>query len=389
MSARLRLREHWRAADERRRAYPGHVWGRVTVHVELVGANPRRVIAPPCWECGERMTDVLVHLREESGEELNCPGIGPSCSCWLVLLDVRFGFCAECARYCALGVLNAAKMLALADLSPAGIGAAARRDGIGRLRNALPIALERHLGADRRTVARVRAALSRTTRERVKGSVMTSIEELLQEVARTGELPDGGEITSVMRRGRAAEREGARRGLRIAAKKIIAGADPEAVIEEATAKYGNVAGGGPEATESRGRELAAQVVANRDRGDIELRRAEAREAVRRREPIIDVLLSGVRAGGVDPGDLDAFRLAERLSDDQRRDWRLRATAAGERVSRVFREGDQGGARQLARILADDLAGDLAPVARRDPLRDEADPRALADAVIRRSAGIVE
>jgi hypothetical protein len=66
--------------------------------------------------------------------------------------------------------------------------------------------------------------------------------------------------------------------------------------------------------------------------------------------------------------------------------RVRATAAGERVSRVFRDGDQGRARLLARTLADDLTGDLAPAARPDDRLRNADGRELADAIRRRASG---
>jgi hypothetical protein len=106
------------------------------------------------------MCDVMVRIREETGEEPECSGIGPLCSCWVLLLDVQFGFCRGCAHHCARGVLNAAKLEVVAALADdADTAAVARRDARARLRNALPIALERHLGADRTTVARVRAAL--------------------------------------------------------------------------------------------------------------------------------------------------------------------------------------------------------------------------------------
>jgi hypothetical protein len=221
-------------------------------------------------------------------------------------------------------------------------------------------------------------------------SRMNAIAQLLNEVAKTGEVPDPGEISAVMKRGQAAEREAARRGIRIAARKIVQlcaeGQDVDDVIATAATTYAPVTARGADGVDAGRRDAA--LIAGRVEQNIEKKRAAAREAVRQREPITDVLLSGVRAGGVDPADLDTFRLREDMSDSERREWRVRAAAAGEQVSRVFGSGNQGEARELARELADALAADLAGPSRPDPLRN-ADGREIAAVIKRRSAGVAD
>jgi hypothetical protein len=69
-----------------------------------------------------------------------------------------------------MGVVNAARSFALADMAEDATGRAARRDGLERLKNALPVALERHLSADRYIVARVRNALTDALRKEVENA---------------------------------------------------------------------------------------------------------------------------------------------------------------------------------------------------------------------------
>jgi hypothetical protein len=142
------------------------MWGDFLVDAWLIGARGADdpALHDQCWECG-KPAYVAVHLQEETDYDPSCRKIDPSCSCRRVLVSVRFAFCRGCAHLRVVGVVNAARQFAMADLAEDETGAAARRDGLTRLRNALPIALHRYLGADKYIVARVRNALNGLLRE--------------------------------------------------------------------------------------------------------------------------------------------------------------------------------------------------------------------------------
>jgi hypothetical protein len=139
------------------------MWGDFLVDAWLIGARGADdpALHDRCWECG-KPAYVAVHLQEETDYDPSCRKIDPSCSCRRVLVSVRFAFCRSCAHHRCVGVVNAARALALSDGDE---GAPARRDGLRRFRNSLPLALDRYLGADRYIVNRVRNALTESLRK--------------------------------------------------------------------------------------------------------------------------------------------------------------------------------------------------------------------------------
>jgi hypothetical protein len=115
----------------------------------------------------------------------------------------------------------------------------------------------------------------------------------------------------------------------------------------------------------------------------EKRLAEARGKNRIRRPLKEAFLVGVRAGGVDPADLDNLTFRDDLTNAERQAWREKAMAAGKKIARMYASGDHGRAEVLAEDATESLGHALAAPPRRDPNAHIADDDAsgLAEAII--------
>jgi hypothetical protein len=212
------------------------------------------------------------------------------------------------------------------------------------------------------------------------------IEELLEEVVRTGEVPTREAITAVITRGGESEREEAIRGIRVAAKKILVAQDDDdrSGLEETIAdlvqgtgeKFRRVVRKG--ADDDRAEMLGQS---SYDREGVERRRQANIAEKNRRAPLVEILRLAGPSQGVDPRDLGGLVLKAELSAEQQQQWRGKVEKAGERVARLHAAGNQGDASDLADELAEDLGEALAPVpAHRDPAADIDDPRQLSDLI---------
>jgi hypothetical protein len=211
------------------------------------------------------------------------------------------------------------------------------------------------------------------------------IRELLERVRDDGVLPSTEEIVeglpSTASRG---EREGDKRRVRIAAKKILAllsedsaADDPDTEIEETIAATDESVSG--HITRALMDEMTGW---HQDSsGDREQRRQANQAAMKQRAPLVELLRMAGPQRGIDPRDLSGLAVKASLSAEQKQEWMAKVERAGERVAKLHAAGNYGDATNLADELAEQLAGSLAPVpAHRDPHAEITDPRALADVI---------
>jgi hypothetical protein len=230
---------------------------------------------------------------------------------------------------------------------------------------------------------------------------MNQIESLLREVASGGDMPDTERISRTLRHGSHNARQDAKKGIRIAAKKVralVTGAadsddldgDVRELIETTATKFANLTTADPDAEMPRTAKQLADAVRERQAesgGDREKRLAKARAERDVRRPLVEILRGAGKGGGVDPRDLDALALRAGMTDEEKQRWRSKVDLAGQRVATIWKSGAQGNAMVAADKAAAELADALAPGAasHRDPHADTRDPRALADAVRGKSA----
>lgn len=209
--------------------------------------------------------------------------------------------------------------------------------------------------------------------------------ELLEQAAETGRMPGREELTAALPSvSSRSAREGDLNKLRLALRKVVAlrsddsaADDPEAEIATIIDDCDDGLSGGLSRT------LADEIGARRSDGsaDRERRRQANIAKMKQRDPLVELLRLAGPSEGIDPRDLHGLVLRAGLSAEQQQQWRALVEKAGERVARLYAAGNRGDSRDLADKLSEELAGSLAPVPQhRDPLADETDPRALADAI---------
>ena len=214
------------------------------------------------------------------------------------------------------------------------------------------------------------------------------IRELLERVRDDGVLPSTEEIVEVLpstaSRG---EREGDKRRVRVAAKKILAllsedsaADDPDTEIEETIAATNESVSG--HITRALVDEMTGW---HQDSSVDREQRRQANIAERqRRAPLQELLVLSGPQQGIDPRDLDTLQLRESMTAEDRQRWRGEVERAVERIAKLHAAGNQADAWRLAEDQAVRLSDALAPIGgHRDPLADETDPRALADAILNR------
>jgi hypothetical protein len=214
---------------------------------------------------------------------------------------------------------------------------------------------------------------------------MNAVEEVLNEMAATGRVLSRAEIRTRIAsdlRGPRHERDAVVDGVYRAGLKIrnVLG-DEDA--DDADETIANLIGATVEkyASADAGRRDAAAIAANSPGPELDARRAAARQRNAVIAPLHEVLTIAGPSGGVDPRDLAALNLAAGTTAAERTQWEKDVAAAGAKVAEMYAAGQQGASREVARRLAQELGGALAPVGgERDPLADERDPRRLADAV---------
>jgi hypothetical protein len=190
-----------------------------------------------------------------------------------------------------------------------------------------------------------------------------------------------------MTRGQISEIQEAKRGINRAAMKIrnLQQSDDHSDIEDViddliggtSEKYGHLV----RLDQDREEDVPESSQGGPDTEGIERRRRAAMNERKRREPLVEILKGAGRAGGVDGRDLDSLNLRADITDDQCEKFRSDVVAAGKRVVRLYNGGNLAESRRMAEELAERLSGQLAETGpHRDPLADEEDPRALADAI---------
>jgi hypothetical protein len=213
----------------------------------------------------------------------------------------------------------------------------------------------------------------------------TAIRDLLERVRDDGVLPSTEEIVEVLpstsSRG---EREGDKRRVRVAAKKIVALLSGDSAADDPDMEIAEIIAATDESVSGHiTRALMDELTARKQDGSVD--REQRRQAniakMKQRQPLVEILRLAGPQRGIDPRDLYGLPLKAGLSAEQQHQWRAKVEKAGERVARLHRAGNLADAQHLADELAEDLGEALAPVpGHRDPHADVTDPRELADVI---------
>lgn len=211
---------------------------------------------------------------------------------------------------------------------------------------------------------------------------MNAIYALLDEVTRTGRLPDDDQIAAVVNRGRpGADRDNARRTIGHTARRIIAALDtglPDQAAQLAEATAEQLAGYTRDGdTDVSPRELADAVPRTRHHADHHQPHPDAAA----RQALAELLGSRIR-DRVTAADLDRLAVRPGATPGEVKQWRDDVFAAAREIRETYRTGQQGNARRLIGEHSDRLAGMLATPDHRDRHEDVDDPRQLADLVPR-------
>lgn len=216
---------------------------------------------------------------------------------------------------------------------------------------------------------------------------------LRQVAASGGTLPTAAEVRGELHSGSKNQRDAAYAGIMIAARRIRSAVldaseddNPDVaiaeIIETASEQFADVAGvdAGEDGPPSARRDADA-IKASTGGVDRDARIAAARESKRLREPLRELLALAGPGKGVDPRDIDAITLRADISAEQRQAFRAAVQKEGDRIARLYAQGQHGESRAVAEQIAVKLSDSLAPAAdHRDPHADVTDPRALAAAI---------